>query len=804
MSLHIFGIRHHGPGSARSMLAALEDLKPDCILIEGPPDAADVLPLASHEDFEPPVALLIYDPQKPTRAVYYPFAAFSPEWNAIRFGLKTGAAVRFIDLPHAHQFALASAQETELPDGEAAEMSELDAPCDTSDTASEAPDPATNGTLEASLRRDPLHYLALACGDADGERWWDRMIESRRPTPTTRDGVTAPDIARDVFTAVLEAMTALRSQADGDPSGPALREEAREDLLREAQMRKMIRAAMREGFEKIAVICGAWHTPVLAKPADTPAAADNELLKGLPKIKTAATWIPWTHSRLCFQSGYGAGVESPGWYAHLWTCRDAVTERWMTRVARLLREHDLDASSAQVIDAVRLAEATSSLRERPLPGLDEMSEAVEATLTGGNRLPLRLIHDKLIIGDMLGTIPADAPTVPLQRDLEQLQKSLRLKASTEEKLFDLDLRKETDLARSHLLHRLAILGIPWGQLEQVRGKAGTFHELWRLKWQPEFAVSLIEAGAWGNTILEASAALARHRADTAPDLPALVTLLDHILLAELPDAASRLAERLANAAAIASDIGHLMDAVPSLARVARYGNVRQTDASMIADVLSGLVARICVGLPPACTSLNEEAAAEMLGRIAAVHDALSTLRNSDQLAQWHDALERTADSASTATLIAGRASRILLDTGRITPDDAGTRLSLALSRAVDPAPAAAWIEGFLGASGIVLIHDRSLFGVIDSWLSSLTTEHFDSVVPILRRSFGAFAAPERRQLGELVRQTTPATSPTQMHTAAGTASTPSAGSTFNIQRAESVLPLLSLILDLQPTQEAPL
>ena len=60
----IFGIRHHGPGSARSLRAALEALRPDAILVEGPPDAAEVLPLLTHPDMRPPVALLIYVPDR--------------------------------------------------------------------------------------------------------------------------------------------------------------------------------------------------------------------------------------------------------------------------------------------------------------------------------------------------------------------------------------------------------------------------------------------------------------------------------------------------------------------------------------------------------------------------------------------------------------------------------------------------------------------------------------------------------------------------------------------------------------------
>ena len=78
MGISIFGVRHHGPGCARSLRAALTHLEPDIVLVEGPPDAQAVLPLLLHEGMQPPVALLIYAPDQPRRAVYYPFTHFSP------------------------------------------------------------------------------------------------------------------------------------------------------------------------------------------------------------------------------------------------------------------------------------------------------------------------------------------------------------------------------------------------------------------------------------------------------------------------------------------------------------------------------------------------------------------------------------------------------------------------------------------------------------------------------------------------------------------------------------------------------
>jgi hypothetical protein len=669
----IFGIRHHGPGSARSTLRALEQLQPDAILVEGPPDAAEVLPLLAHADMRPPVALLIYAPDAPRRAVYYPFAIFSPEWQALRFGLTNDIPVRFMDLPQAHQLGDGG---REMGDGDIPKINESIEETVPPDPQHPTPNP----------RADPLGWLAAAAGYSDGERWWEHMVEQRRD-------------AADLFAAILEAMAALRAEAPPDPD-PV-------EAQREAWMRQSIRAAQKEGYQRIAVVCGAWHAPALVDL--TGAKADAALLKGLPKIAVQATWVPWTHGRLAYQSGYGAGIESPGWYEHLWRTGAAgcgpteVAIRWMARVARLLREQDIDASSAHVIEAVRLAETLAALRERPLPGLPELNEASQAVLCFGNDLPMRLIHEQLIVGEALGAVPDETPLAPLQRDLAREQRRLRLPAEASWRDYDLDLRKPNDLQRSHLLHRLGLLGVPWGALQRSGGGKSTFHEGWRLEWQPELSVALIEAGAWGNTIADATAAFVRGSAERTGDLPALTKLIGQALLADLPDAIEHLMRRLRDEAALASDIAHLMDALAPLVNVLRYGNVRKTDTSAVPEVVAGLVARICVGLPAACSALNDDAAEAMFAHVLAVQGALALLQNAEHRAAWQAALRRIADQAAESGrggpaihgLIAGRACRILLDDGVFSAEEASRRVGLALSSAGAPAEAAAGIDGLL-------------------------------------------------------------------------------------------------------------
>jgi hypothetical protein len=717
MSVRVLGIRHHGPGSARSLLRAFEEEPPDVILVEGPPEADALIPLASHLQMTPPVALLLYVPDEPQRAVYYPFARFSPEWQALRYATANAIPVRFMDLPMSHWLAL----------------------------------------KEESERRteDPLNELARAAGYADGERWWEHMVEHRRT-------------AGDVFAGVLEAMSAIR----GDTPAEGL------EALREAHMRQSIRAAQKEGFARVAVVCGAWHAPVLV---NMPAVKDDTArLKGLAKIKVQATWIPWTHGRLQWVSGYGAGVISPGWYDHLWQHNDRVAVRWLSRVASLLRAQDLDASSGQIIDAVRLAETMAAMRGIAMPGLVELMEATESVLLFGNAAPMQLIREKLVVGEALGAVPDDTPALPLQRDVAAQQKRLRLAAEAGQRALDLDLRKPNDRERSQLLHRLRLLDVPWGNEEHVQRQSGTFHELWTIQWRPELSLAIVSAGVWGNTV--ESAATKRVQQDCLKlKLPELTGMLESTLKAGLPEATASLIARVASESAMTADLSHIMQATPALARIQRYGDVRETDTAVIGHVVRGMLARICVGLPVACGSLDDAAADAMRLQIRDTNGAVRLLDAPDLLADWQAALVRVADLPSINGVVAGACCRVLLDGGRFNAEDVSRRMQAFLSAAADPLTGGRWLEGFLEGSGVLLLHDESLWRLIDEWVIALKPEAFVAALPLLARTFSTFPAGERRQLGERVRS---------RQAAAG----PVVEAGFDAETAAATIPLLRQLL----------
>jgi len=688
--VHVLGVRHHGPGSARAVADALARLNPQVVLIEGPPELDAVAGLAVAEGMRPPVAGLVYAVDDPSTAHFYPMAAFSPEWVALRWALENRREVRFLDLPAGAALVL------DEPDSD---------------------------------RLDPIGMLAAAAGYDDPERWWEDAVELRHH-------------GSEVFGAVLDAMRELR-----EGHVPDLRTQRRE-----AAMRRVLRAVLRGDAETIAVVCGAWHAPVLEPSRFPTQAADATVLKGLRTTKVAATWVPWTSGRLARSSGYGAGIDSPGWYDHLFTTpRQEAVGRWLVRVAHLLRRERHDVSPASVIEAVRLSDALAALRDRPHPGLAEVLESCRAVLCGGSDVPMRLVARELLVGDVLGGVPVETPRVPLAADLDKTRRRLRLKREAAERQLDLDLRTPAHLERSTLLHRLRLLGVPWGEPAAPARTRGTFRESWVLRWRPELEVALIEASGYGTTIPTAAAAVVAQRATDA-DVAELALLVEHTLTADLPAALADVLAALDERAARQHDITRLMGAVEPMARVRRYGNVRRADTDLVQHVLTGVVTRVAVGLPGACTGLDEDAGREVRALVDGVQRGIGLLDQAGLRDTWYGALRGVADRPGVPGLLAGRAVRLLLDAELFDVAAAGARLSRRLSLAADARDSAGWLEGFTSGEAALLVHEPELLEIVDRWATGVDAERFDDLLPLLRRTFAEFTPSERRDIGARVRR----------------------------------------------------
>ena len=711
MTTQLFGIRHHGAGSARHLMAALRDFQPDCILLEGPPEADALLALAADAAMRPPVALLAYRPDAPQQAVYYPFAAFSPEWQAIRYAAQAGIPLQFCDLPLAHS----------LYEEAASDDSDEDAADDEGDSEAEDEDAA-----ELPRHGDPFDELAAIAGLPDGEAFWETLVEQRRDST-------------EIFAAVAEAVTALR-EARGDTNP--------RDTLREAWMRKTLRQAEKT-YQRIAVVCGAWHVPALA--AQVAAKDDNALLKGLAKVKVDCTWIPWTNSRLSFASGYGAGLAAPGWYAHLWAHPDDDGVRWIGRAAALLRDKGHDISAAHVIETVRLASASAALRGQSQSRLADHLEALTAIVGMGDDTVLRLIEREWLIGDAIGSVPAATPQLPLIADVQAQRKKLRLVESDEAKTLELDLRKPLDLQRSIHFHRMRLLGIDDAEMLPARGK-GTFKEAWSYRYQPESHITLTERAPYGNTLAAAADGYVSERLQQARSLAELTALLAQVLPADLPALVATLTRHIADLSATQDNLADSLAALPNLADTVRYGNVRELDPAPLLAVLDTLLARLAAGGVQGCLNIDYDSAQALFAPIRQADYQLGLLDNAALDAYWRRFLESVLAADRAHPLLSGNAARLLFDKQHLDAGRCAELLAQNLSAAHPSEHAAYWLEGYLYQSGTVLLLHDPLWHILDDWLRALTPEHFTELLPLLRRTFGSFEPGERRQLGDKARE----------------------------------------------------
>jgi hypothetical protein len=746
--LHVFGIRHHGPGSAYSLERALETLDPAVVLIEGPPEADALIKHVADAAMRPPVALLVYATDDPANASFCPFAEFSPEWRAALWALRRGRPIRFIDLPAEHTLARRK-------------------PSDSDEVAAQQREEPAD-----EVERDPLTALARAAGRDDGESWWNDLIEEA-------DGVAS------VFAAIESAMAALREKTP-------LRHDHDWNEKREAHMRLAMAETVKSATGKVAVVVGAWHAPALT--AKRSAADDRAQLKGLAKVKTSATWAPWSEPRLAAGSGYSAGVISPRWYRHLWTDlvqrgtgkRDGrrLVARWLTQAAHLMRDNGQLAAPASVIDAVRLAEALAILRERSLPGLVELRDAFLTTLAHGEEAIWRVIERRLVIGTDVGEIPPGVPQTPLQADLQQELKRLRLKLEATDSEASLDLRTDTGRDKSWLFRRLRLINVPWAEPLDAGRSRGTFREKWRLVWQPEFSVRLAEALVWGATIEQAAGNAVLSRINATTDLPVVAEAVRECLFAGLRAAADAALTKLQQTAATSSDVGQLMEAAAPLAETLRYGDAREIPQDDLRRLLVGMGATVCANLRHASRNLDTEAASTLARQVGEFNRATGLLEDEALTADWRSTLDETANDRDTTQMVAGTAVRLLYDASVLDAEAAERHLARALSPSVASAAAGDWLDGFLSGGGHVLLNDHALRNAVDRWLVELTDEAFTNLLPMLRRAFAGFDAMERRRLLDEVR------TPSDGAKAAGAATGDDAPG------FEKSLPLLKLILGL--------
>lgn len=694
-----FGVRHLSPAAAFHLRKVLDSARPELVLVEGPSDLNDQMKWLCHPDTQFPAAILAYTKVPPVRTILYPLAIYSPEVQAILWAHENNVPCRFMDLPSSVFLAIQKDEEEDAPPTELV-----------------------------------YEKLEILTGE-EHDTFWERNFEQ----------------CTDYLAACNTFGSELRASSDVGA----------ENIVREAHMKRVILDAVKSDIpaEKIFCVCGAYHVDGLKNNSPM---TDAELKK-LPKADSAATLMPYSYYRLSTRSGYGAGNKAPAYFHLLWDAMNgeglqSAASTYLVKLAAAHRKAGNIVSSAEVIEAVRLALTLSQMRGSRYPCLQDLKDAAITTMGHGNLSELAVAFADTEIGKTIGYLPEGVTRTSVQEDFYRQIKKLKLDRfrTAELQQLDLDLREKLtvksqdaaflDLNRSFFLHRLRVLGIHFANMLRSKQEKANWGEYWELRWTPEVEIEVVESSLLGDTIEGAAAFALKERADQAASIDQAALIFQDAFLCGMPAAAAHALTVLQSLSVDSAALTEVATTADSLSLVVRYGDLRKFDPDPVIPLIEQLFLRANLTLEDACNC-----DAKAAGAVTQAMDRLNMLQlNHDFLGQeaWVSLLERISDRDDLNTKCSGFAMAILLERGIATEELLAREVSRRLSPGVPADLGAGWFEGLAGKNRYALIARLSLWRHLSEYLDSLDEDTFRRALVFLRRAFADFTPAEKSDISE--------------------------------------------------------
>lgn len=735
MMPHYYGIRHLSPAGAFHLLKLLDEVNPDIVLIEGPCDFNEYMEPMRRKDTKPPFAVMAYTESLPIETVLYPFAEYSPEYQAVLWAGEHKKECRFIDLPSSVFLAFYRRQH----------MAELEAAKGRNAEAESA-----DNVPEEKVRKSVYESLDECTDDGDQENYWERRFEH--------------DTTGAYREAALLYGKNLR-ELELPEYGPL---EAAENLLREAHMKAEIERAQSEGWDpdKIVVVTGSFHTEGL-KTCEPLTAKEKEELPGLA---AKSTMMPYSYYRLSARSGYGAGNRAPAYYELLWSLMEQAYRsgrkptlkdtgyRYLSKIAAYQRRCGHMVSTAEVIEAVRLAETLAGMKGGLIPTLLDLRDAAATCMGHGSFSEIALAAADTEIGTKIGSLPEGISRTSVQEDFYRQLSELKLEKykSMVAQTLELDLRENTrvksekaafaDLNRSCFLNRLRVLGIDFAKPAARNQDNATWAECWNLQWTAEAEIQIVEAALKGDTIELAAAFELKERLDGAVRLTECSEVIWTACQCGLSETVNYAVRVLKSVSLDSASLTELADTMERLSLTVRYGGLRRLDVAPLENVLVQLFLRACLVTVSNCSCPNSvvNEIVTAIGKINEVsigHETVDTER-------WLNVLTELSDRDDLNSKASGYAAAILLERGRMKPDMLTNEVARRLSPGIPADLGAAWFEGLSAKNKYTLIARLSLWKDLDAYIESLDEEEFKRAVVFLRRAFTEFSAKERSDVAE--------------------------------------------------------
>lgn len=699
-----FGIRHFSPAGAYFVRKFLNENRPDVVLIEGPADFDFLIDDIVSKNLLPPFAIMAYTKEVPIETVIYPFAFYSPEYQAILWARENNKECHFFDLESNIMLGLESKNEDEI--------------------ISDAP--------------DKIHDKEKTL-DFDMESFWERVLEQSEDMNAYKSG------------------SALFGESLRNEDEVSLR-----DIIRESFMKRKIKEIIDSGIdsEKIVAITGAFHTSAIQS---LDGAMTDKEYDSLKKKDSNITLMPYSYYRLSKRTGYGAGNTAPAYYELLWqgfikNDKTYHERKYLSLLAKYMREHGGIVSSAQVIEATMLSRSIANLRGGSIPTLVDLKDAGITCMGGGSFGEMAMGFAQSDIGTKIGVVPQESMKTSIQSDFLSRLKALKLEKYKElvATPLQLDLRenlrvksKESaflDLNRSFFLYRLVTLGIDFAKIERNRQDNATWAENWILQWTPEAEIQIVESVLKGDTIDEAVAFVLGERLNNAISISEIADIIEAAFNCGIPKIVEGAGRKLDEMASGAVSIHEIAVTTSKLSDMILFGDIRKLDRKPLEPIVKRLCIRAALILAGE-SACDDMAAVILVEDIQSIHNVF-VLHDFLDKDLWFDKLMEVSNRDDLNTKISGLATAILLDTGKTDENTLRIEVARRLSAGMPAELGANWFAGLSIRNHYALIGRLTLWESLSEYMDSLDEEEFRRSLVFLRRAFVDYSSKEKDMIAE--------------------------------------------------------
>lgn len=722
-----FPVRHHSPACSYHLQKILESYAPDCILIEGPENANELIPVITDEETKAPFAIYYFyrdkkgyvNEEKGDYKCYYPFLDYSPELVGMRYGKQHQVDTAFIDLPYS-EILIASEQGSRLL----------------------KQDEKNNYNDDYLLSGNAyIENLCDRAGVRNFDEFWEKYFEINGVYQTTENFI------KQMLTYCYLSRSHTKKE-DLEREGC---------LSREAYMAEHI-LEKRKTYQKIMVITGGFHTFGLWKLLKEDKKQRRYKTHKMDDSMQGAYLMAYSMEAADALNGYASGMPYPGFYQKTWTSLIDEIERpyeetvlsMIIAAGKAVRKKEGGISAFDEICAYEMAQGLAALRNKKEAGAFDLYDSILSSFIKGEvcistETPLILLRE-IMTGKEIGALSHLADLPPIIKDFQKLCAEFKLKiASTVEQetvlqLFSSDRHKKL----SEFFHQTAFLHTDFARkikgpnLKRKKDK-NLIRETWKYKWSTGIFASLTDVSVYGGTIREACQNLVSEKMKKLTNSEEAAMLFAEAFEMNLSEQRQGLAEQTMQILMGDSDFFSLAGALSYFTMLSELSELYHVDLNM-EQMITMNIRKLFV-LIPSMGNVKDEDSDRCMDALKNIYKIMQEKQYAEDKELYFDSLKSLLSKGDGNPCILGCVMGLLYGGGQLL-ETVVEQTGKGFLNGTKSMEGAKFFRGLFSSARDIIFGGNALISIIDSMIRHAEDEKFMQLLPDLRLAFAYFTPTE--------------------------------------------------------------